>query len=441
MLGLLFFSLYGKKQVISEHNQQKFRPVSSYHFPVLDHWMRLQIRLMSTTMANFNGPFVRIYSYSGLAAYEAILPGFEKNSKYLLDHAAFNQFPSMPQIEKSKNYHWPSSLNAALAFMNRAMFPAATTENKLAIDSLENYFTEKFLTESDAGTVERSALFGKSVAQKIFEWSETDGYRRANDPYNPPIGPGKWVPTAPGYVRAITPYLGRLRTMVTNSIANADPPSPPPYSEDSNSIFYKMNHEVYYVNQQLTATQKEFVAFWRDINPGVTAPGHWLNILRQVLLKEKDSRLDRATYAYALTGLALNDAWISSWKTRYEYNLLRPITYIRQVMGYKDWLPVLITPPHPEYTAGFAAMAGAVSESLTAVFGNNYKLTDHTYDEYDMKARSYNSFHEMASEASDSKFYGGIHYKLSVDAGLLQGRQIARNVVSIVTGKKSQALP
>ena len=439
LLVIVLFSFHKRTGNFSEFN--KTNPASSYTPDVLDKWMGMQIKLMSTTVASFNGPFVRIYSYSGLAAYVSILPGIQK-SKYLIGESVLNNFPAIPQIEPGKQYHWPSSINAALAFMNRVMFPTTSPANKTAIDSLENYLGNEFLKEVGAAVVERSAAYGKAVAQKIYDWAETDGYRRANDPYNPPIGPGKWVPTAPNYVRAVTPYWGRLRTMVVNSNNNAEPPPPPHYSEDTASDFYKINKEVYDINRHLTPEQKDIVLFWRDINPGVTAPGHWLNILRQVLRKEKkNSMLDKAAYAYALTGLSLNDAWIGCWKTRYVHNLLRPITYIRQVMGYREWLPLLITPPHPEYTAGFAAMAGSVSEALTVVFGNNYKITDHTYDQFGMKPRSYASFYEMAKEAGDSKFFGGIHYKLSVDAGLQQGQKVAKNIANSLAPRKSIAKP
>ena len=439
LLVIVLLSFNKKTAEFPEFN--KTNPASSYSTGVLDKWMGIQIKLMSSTVANFNGPFVRIYSYSSLAAYESILPGIQK-SKYLIDGSVLNNFPGMPQIEAGKKYHWPSSINAALAFMNRAMFPTTSPANKAAIDSLENILRIDFLKEADAATLERSAAYGKAVAQKIYDWAETDGYKRANDPYNPPIGPGKWVPTAPNYVKAVIPYWGRLRTMVINSNNDTEPPPPPNYSEDTSSGFYQINKEVYNTDRQLTTEQKDIILFWRDINPGVTAPGHWLNILRQVLHKEKkNSMLDKAAYAYALTGLSLNDAWIGCWKTRYEHNLLRPITYIRQVMGYKEWLPLLTTPPHPEYTAGFAAMAGSVSEALTVVFGNNYKITDHTYDQFGMRPRSYASFYEMAKEAGDSKFYGGIHYKLSVDAGLQQGKKVAMNIANTLSNQRNAAKP
>ena len=416
--------------------------VSSYSVDVLDKWMEMQIKLMSSTIASFNGPFVRIYSYSSIAAYLSVYPGIAENSGNRFSAAQLNQIPDLPKTDKNKKYHWPSSLNAALAFMNRAMFPSTNSFNKVAIDSLENILKISFSKETDSATINRSASFGKQIAQAIYEWAETDGYRNANNPYTAPVGPGKWEPTPPSYAKASTPYWGSLRTIVKGSIDNAQPPAPPPYSEDTASDFYKMINEVYVVDRNLSTEQKNIALFWRDINPGITAPGHWLNVLRQVFQNEKaNSKLDKAVFVFALTGISLNDAWISSWKARYIYNLLRPVTYIRKVMGHKDWLPLLATPPHPEYTAGFAAMAGAITESLAILYGNNYHITDHTYDQFGLTARKYDSFQAMGKEAADSKFYGGIHYKLSVDMGLWQGREVAKSIVAFLVHQTKPAKP
>ncbi|HEU5165976.1 MAG TPA: vanadium-dependent haloperoxidase [Chitinophagaceae bacterium] len=420
----------------------KSLPASSYSVEVLDKWMDMQIKLMSSTVASFNGPFVRIYSYSGIAAYLSVYPGIAENSANRFSAAQLNQIPDLPKTDKNKKYHWPSSLNAALAFMSRAMFPSTNSNNKAAIDSLEILLNNSFNRETDLETIERSASFGKQVAQTIYDWSETDGYRFSNDPYTAPGGPGKWEPTPPSYAKASTPYWGRLRTIVKGSIDNAQPPSPPPYSEDTASNFYKMVNEVYVLDRNLNPEQKNIALFWRDINPGITAPGHWLNVLRQVFQIEKpNSKLDKAVFVFALTGISLNDAWISSWKARYIYNLLRPVTYVRKVMGHRDWLPLLATPPHPEYTAGFAAMAGAITESLAIIYGNDYHITDHTYDQFGFAARKYDSFQAMGKEAADSKFYGGIHYRLSVDMGLWQGREVAKNIVSFLLHETKPAKP
>ncbi len=418
----------------------KSHPASSYSSEVLEKWMEIQIRLMSTTVATFNGPFVRVYAYSGIAAYLSVHPGISEGSSNYFSSGQLNNIPALPEIEKGKKYHWPSSANAALADMNRLMFPLTSAANRAAIDSLEKALITVFGRDTDSATINLSAAFGKAVAQRVFSWAETDGYRHSSAPYTPPNGPGTWVPTAPSFAKPVTPYWGNLRTIVTGSIENTQPPPPPSYSEDTASDFHKMVKQVYDVSQSLTPEQRSIGLFWKDINPGVTAPGHWLNILRQVLRLEK-TQLDKGSFAYALTGMALNDAWISSWKTRYTYNVLRPITYIRDVMGHKDWLPLLGTPPHPEYPSGFATMAAAVSEGLTVVFGHDYLIVDHTYDYLGMTPRSFSSFRAMAKEAGNSKFYGGIHYQLSVDIGLQQGKEVMQNIVAGLLQKRKSVKP
>ena len=86
----------------------KSLPASSYSSDVLDKWMTIQIRLMASTQANFNGPFVRIYAYSGVAAYAAIYPGISKKSVDLFLTTWLNGMPDLPATDPNKKYHWPS---------------------------------------------------------------------------------------------------------------------------------------------------------------------------------------------------------------------------------------------------------------------------------------------------------------------------------------------
>jgi hypothetical protein len=426
--SLLFFSFQKKKAF------EKSPPASAYSAAVLNKWMALQIRLMATTPHKLNGPFVRGYSYSGLAAYFSVAPGIPPSSAFWFSAGRLSNLPALPEAASSEGFHWPSSLNAALASMNRSMFPAAAAENKKAIDSLETALQSDFASKASAATLQRSTQYGKKVAQSIFAWAENDGFRHASNNFTLPTGKGKWMPTPPEYDKTFTPNWGSLRTMVAGSFEKAGPPVPLPYSEDSSSAFYKQAKEVFTISQNPTQEQKKIMLFWKELNPGITAPGHWLNILRQLIEKE-NLTLDKAVFAYATTGVALNDAWIGCWKTRYQHSLLRPVTYIREVMGHKDWLSLLPTPPNPEYTAMFAVMAGAVSTALAEVFVDNYTFTDHTYDEAGLGPRTYHSFTAMAREAGVSKIYGGIHYRFSVEAGLQQGRAVAGNVIRLLLQK------
>lgn len=49
--------------------------------------------------------------------------------------------------------------------------------------------------------------------------------------------------------------------------------------------------------------------------------------------------------------------------------------------------------------------------------------------------RSFKSFQDAAVEASMSRVYGGIHYRSGVDAGAVQGREIANYVIEKLLSK------
>ena len=90
--------------------------------------------------------------------------------------------------------------------------------------------------------------------------------------------------------------------------------------------------------------------FWRYV-PGVSTPGHWMSITLQAIRQSK-SRLDKAAAGvYALTGICENDAVISVFHYKYVYNMVRPVTYIRNVIGDATWASFIPTPNHPEYPA------------------------------------------------------------------------------------------
>lgn len=401
---------------------------------VLDAWMALQIRLMSSTPASFNGPFIRIYAYTGISAYASIPPAAAGDAyAFALDR--LQDFPVLPLPEKDKTYHWPASLNSAMAFMNRVMFPMTSASNRGLIQLLEDSIRMACAMEAGEAPVDNAARYGLMVSRKIYEWAEKDGYKQGSGPYVPSATRGTWKPTAPGYAPAVTPYWGRVRTIVHGSIEQSEPPPPPLYSEEPGSQFHTMVMEVYKRSKSLTPEEKNIAHYWKDVSPGVTATGHWLNILRRVIEQDAVS-LEKAVLAYALTGIALNDTWISSWKARYKYNIQRPITYIRDVIGDTAWMPEIATPPHPEYPGGHAALSASVAEVLTAMFGKNYVLTDRTYEFLGMGVRRYPSFHAIAEEAAISKVYGGIHYRLSVQAGLQQGIKVSRKVLEILSEKE-----
>jgi len=188
---------------------------------------------------------------------------------------------------------------------------------------------------------------------------------------------------------------------------------------------------VYNTETHLTPEQRDIALFWAD-DPGATAtpPGHWISILNQVL-ETQGVVLDRAAEAYAKVGIALADSFIGCWHAKYQYNLIRPVTVIRAKLD-PDWLPLVNTPPFPEYPSGHSVQSAAAAEVLTDLFGDRYAFTDQTHADRGYLPRSFESFRAAAEEAAISRLYGGIHYRSAIEQGLAEGRCIGQQVNAIV---------
>ena len=443
-LVLVFIFSAGKRSGSDNENKNKtLLPVScvneshsaltnAYSSNVALQWMDMQLELIRTSSPFIGGlPTSRPFAYCGIALYEAVVPGmpvYQSLSGQLTD------MPAMPKTVPGYAYHWPTCANAALAAMNLNFFPNTSAANKAAINSLENKLNTAYQSETDNATFRRSVDFGKAVAQLIFDWSKTDGYAtNINKPYTPPAGPGFWAPTPPGFAPAFGPYWGNHRLFVAGSLDGTAPPAPPIYSTDPSSDYYKMVKEVYDISQTLTPDQIALALFYLD-NPGF-GDGHYISILKQ-LLKQKQPTLDFTAMVYAKTGIACVDAGIGCWKIKFKYNQERPVRYIREVLGHREWKPLFDTPPFPDFPSGHSTIAGSFGEILKGFFGSSYLFSDHTYDYLGMRPRTYNSFDALVKEICDSRVYAGIHNTYSCRAAAEQGKKIAQNINNTLKFRK-----
>jgi hypothetical protein len=265
----------------------------------------------------------------------------------------------------------------------------------------------------------------------VFEWSKGDGGHEGflhNAPaYRPPRGPGLWEPTPPGGYPALQPYWGANRPF--SRLRCAAPPAIA-YSVDPASAFYADAHACYLATTQLTAEQKAIARFWSDdAGLSATPPGHSISIATQAI-RARGARLDGAARAYAAVGIAISDAFIACWRTKYRYNLLRPVTYVQRTLD-PAWTPLLITPPFPEYTSGHSVQSMAAAHVLTELFGS-FAFTDRTHSARGGPPRSFASFADAAREAAISRMYGGIHFKAAIDRGLEQGACAGRRAYALL---------
>ncbi len=404
------------------------RPATQRHAHVALEWSDTCQSLVRHT-PGYSPPVVsRLFAYLGVALYQAIVPGMPgfKSLEGVL--SGLDRLPRPP----SRSLDWEAVANAALARVVRHLFTGLGADQQRVIDDVE-----AALTPAQSARTAQSLRHGRQVADAIYHWSTSDGGHRGeqrNFPsdYVPPTGSGLWEPTPPGYQRAMQPTWGDNRTFVLPSSHRCSPPPPTPFSSSPGSTFHDEALEVYHAVNRRTPEQEAIARFWSD-DPGATStpPGHAISILSQVLAS-RDASLAEAAEAYALVGVAVADAFIACWATKYRDNLIRPVTYIHRHID-SAWTPVLNTPPFPEYTSGHSVQSGAAFRVMADLFGDRTSFTDHTHDGRGLPARSFASFTACADEAAVSRLYGGIHYRPAIDLGVDQGRCIGGHASELPT--------
>ena len=384
----------------------------------------------------------RIYVYMSVAGYEAAI---HDNPGYISLAGQLKDLKPVPAPEEGVQYCFPLASVEAMLTVGKAL---VFSEDKM--DTFHDTMMEEF---RDAGVpddvFDRSTAYGKKVAAHILEWSAGDNYKQSRSfpKYSIENDPSTWKPTPPAYMDAIEPHWAKIRTFAIDSCAQFKPAGPTAFSTDKNSTFFKEAYEVYSVGTNLTDEQREIASFW-DCNPFVmnvkghvmfatkkiSPGGHWMNITH-VACKKANADVVRSMEAYALVSVALMDGFISCWDEKYRSRLVRPETYINEHID-EDWVPLLQTPPFPEYTSGHSVVSTASAVTLTSLFGENFAFLDSTEVEFGLPARSFTSFMQASEEAAVSRLYGGIHYRPAIDHGIVEGRDLGNYVIETIKTRK-----
>ncbi|SHM99807.1 vanadium-dependent haloperoxidase [Mucilaginibacter sp. OK098] len=372
----------------------------------------------------------RIYGYTSLASYEAMRYADPKYSSIITQLKGFGK---PPEPQKGKQYNF--TLAATKAFF--------TVAHKItfSIDTLKKYEDKVYAMYKDNlddSTYARSVEFGEKIGKLVLKRAMVDNYpqTRGKPKYLGENSPAKWHPTPPDYMDGVEFCWGTIKAFAIDTSAQFSPPPPPPYSEDKNSAFVKQYTDVYNTNKNLTKEQIEIAKFWDD-NPFViqhnghlmfadkkiTPGGHWIGITA-IACKKTHANGVKTAQAYALTSIALYDAFICCWEVKYKYSYARPVTNINEKLDH-NWLPLLQTPPFPEYTAGHSTISAAAAVTLTHLFGDNFEFQDTSDLHYIGMQRHFKSFSLAAEETAISRYYGGIHYLNSSLMGANQGKQMA----------------
>lgn len=380
----------------------------------------------------------RVYMYPSIAAYEIIAQAYPNEYRSLAGQLTGLDTP--PQASEEVNFEL-----ASLYAYNQVGRTLIFSEDKM--DAFEKEQAKKIKAMGVPRSVSKaSKAYAERVSQHILDWAKGDLYNqtRTYPKYTILEDDRYWKPTPPDYMDGIEPHWNKIRTLVLDSANQFQPKPPLSFDLSKGSPFQKQLQEVYEIGRGLSEEQIEIAKFW-DCNPYVThhrghamfatkkitPGGHWIGITG-IATRQAKSDFAQTINAYTHVSIALFDAFISCWDEKWNTLVVRPETLINQYYD-EEWLPLLQTPPFPEYTSGHSVISRASAVVLTNLFGEDFAFEDTTELAYGLPARSYRSFIEASEEAAISRLYGGIHYLMAIEEGVTQGDLVGQHVINNIS--------
>ena len=375
----------------------------------------------------------RVYMYPTIAAYEIMAQ--VKPTEYKSLATQLNGLGEAPKMTEKANPEL-----AAIYAYNIIGKTLIFSEDKM--EAYQEKLEEKVDDMGVPRSVRKASMaYAQSMADHILQWASKDMYNqtRTYPKYTILEGEKFWKPTPPDYMDGIEPHWNKIRTLVLDSANQFSPKPPLTFDLTKGSPFQTQLQEVYEVGDNLTEEQVEIAKFW-DCNPYVThhrghamfatkkitPGGHWIGITA-IAARQAKSNFMETVNAFTHVSVALFDAFISCWDEKWNTLVVRPETLINKHYN-EEWLPLLQTPPFPEYTSGHSVISRASAVVLTKLYGDNFAFKDTTEVAYGLPVRSFNSFIHASEEAAISRLYGGIHYMMAIEEGVAQGNKVGEHI-------------
>lgn len=372
----------------------------------------------------------RAYGYITVGMYESMVDQVDELNS--LDGQLIEYV--RPEVN-SKKLNWMIVANETdyrlLSYFYRAMPPS----NKKHLATLYDSIQLKFSAHEKKRNIERSKKYAKTIADAVIAWSKKDGAddgfeRNYPSDFEPERCISCWSRTFPGYLTAQVPFWGANRPMLEGSQNIAADLEIFPFDTVPETIMYNEALGVLENSKENDPKYEIIAEYWNDAaGYSGTPSGHFFTIAQHVATQQ-DITLDKALELYVKLGVAVNEAFISSFGLKYKFNFIRPITYIQRYLD-PNFNSRLASPPFPEFPSGHSFQSGAASEVMKSIFGDSISFTDYTNShrkDIDGSPRTYHSFTEMSEEISISRLYGGIHFRKTLDISLAYGRKIGKYV-------------
>ncbi len=203
-----------------------------------------------------------------------------------------------------------------------------------------------------------------------------------------------------------------------------------------------------------TPDQTNIGYFWAYDVGGLGPPPVLYNQILQTISNQQHNSLAQNARLYALANMAMADAGIVCWQSKYFYDFFRPITAAQEssmlaainpgITAVQGWTPLgapngipgsttmpnnnPFTPPFPSFTSGHASFGGALFTTLADFYGTDDMSFSLTSDNAPGVVESFTKFSDAAAQNAESRVYLGIHWQFDADIGVASGDMVGNDV-------------
>ena len=286
--------------------------------------------------------------------------------------------------------------------------------------------SKSLLSVPDGSLKDQGLAVGDAVASQIVFLRSNDGFD-VNGTYTFGSGPGEYQRTPPTFSDPALPALRFVPPFVLKRGSQFRTEGPPSLSSDEWAEDFNETKRLGRIDSADRTQEQTTIALC-----GAEPPLPMWNRVARSVGAQKNLGLIENARLFALLNLAMVDATIAVWDSKYTYRFWRPVTAIRAADtdgnaatdADPGWTPLRPTPLHPEYPSAHASVSGAAAKILTGFFGKDVPFSTTTSTCPAGVVRSYDSFQAMADEIDDSRIYIGFHFRSSVRHGANLGRQV-----------------
>lgn len=248
--------------------------------------------------------------------------------------------------------------------------------------------------------VQAGDALGLAVARRVLQRAASDG-SDAVWQGSVPVGPNYWKPTPAR--RVAVPFDALAGSWRTWIIPGGDAFRPPPHPMPGSPAFEANLAELRALAAGgRTVAQSDRARFWATEAP----TARWDLFMEDELARRRWST-PRAARARAYVSVAMYDAFVACWDAKFHYWLARPVTMDPTLKT------LFSTPPFPSYPSGHSTISTAAAEVMAELFPEREKYYD-----------------DLAIEASNSRVWGGVHYRFDIEAGDTLGTKVGKAVVA-----------